>query len=323
MKAYATYVAGTMQQIKWDGHAHPRPLIPGTRTGRPSYIAPPVNTLPHARSVGELSIVRSLFIPDNEDYLLMELDYEQIELYVLQALSGDQNMLTDLREPWAITGKPNYHSRTCETIIGGVPCPVHAPKSDPRCAICVKWEFDRDAQKHVNFTIPYGGTAMSLHRPPPLGTGQPLIICQGYIDAWYDRNTDVLRWQLETQQQLIDNGFVETCFGRKFRSPLVLNSKQLRQIINAPVQSIASDYTLTSAIELHNRLRPESGRLPYGDLTRILWTTYDSMLLHVHKDYADEVEALAISIMIKPKGPGLPSVAVDVTKGENLYDVKS
>jgi uracil-DNA glycosylase family 4 len=314
VKAHAVYCVGTQRNIKFDHYVHPQVLIPGTRTGRPSIINPPVNTLPHTRSIGELSIVRAMYVPDDPDNdILMEFDYSQIELYILQWLSGDLNLLEDIYEPWHVTGKPNYHSRTCELIIGGVVCPTHGVDTIPSCAICRKWEFDRDAQKHVNFGIPYGESAMGLMRPPPIGTGQSLEVCQSYINAWYDRNTEVLKWQRRTQQELVDHGEVQTAFGRKFRTPLVCNAKQLRQIINAPVQSTASDYTLTAALELKDKLKRHDARM--------LWTTYDSILLNVPERNAQDVANLVVSVMTKPRTPGGPSVPVEYKAGKNLYEV--
>lgn len=314
VKAHAVYCVGTQRQIKFDHKVHPKPLIPGTRTGRPSIIDPPVNTLPHTRSIGELSKVRAMYIPDDPDNdILMEFDYSQIELYILQWLSGDANLLEDLLTPWHVTGEPNYHSRTCELIIGGVVCPIHGVKTIPSCPVCRKWEFDRDAQKHVNFGIPYGESAMGLMRPPPIGTGQSLEVCQSYIDAWYARNTDVLKWQRRIQQQLVDHGEVTTPFNRTFRTPLVCNAKQLRQIINAPVQSAASDYTLTSALELRTALPKYRARM--------LWTTYDSILINALERYKEDIADMVVKVMTKPRTPGGPSVPVEYKYGKNLYEV--
>lgn len=320
VKAYAVYCEGTRRQIKYDGRVHPKCLIHGTATGRPSYVDPPVNTLPHARSVGELSKVRSMFVADDEDHILAEFDYAQIELWIMYALSHDPMLLADLTEPWRITGKPDYHSRTCEAIVGGVPCEfdlIHVGHSNPTCPACVKWEFDRDNQKHVNFSIGYGTTAFGLMRPPPIGTGKPKEVCQGYIDAWYQRYIDYWKWQRGIERQLQETGEITTPFGRKRRMPIILNKHQLRQIVNFPIQSIASDYTLTSALELTH-----AGHFKRLG-ARLLWTTYDSMLIHGRRDNIDELVATVKHVMERPRLPDWPGVKVDVSTGYNLYEVKS
>lgn len=307
---FTRYITNPLNQIKFDGKVHPKCWIPGTSTGRLSYSDPPVQQLPHARTVGELSEVRAIFTVDSPDYTLVELDYQQIELWEMQAFSGDANLLADLKEPWEVTGKPDYHSRTC---VHGIPCLEHKDHKQPTCPICVRWSFDRDNQKHVNFGIPYGETAHGLMRPPPIGTGLSYNECQSLINKWYKRNPDVLQWQRTIEHLIRTMGVIKTPFGRKRRFPIVLNARQIRQGINSPVQSVAGDYTLSAAIELWRYLKQYKSRL--------LWITHDSMLLHVFNQYLDQVVNMAIEVMEKPRLPGFPSVKVDVAKGKNLYDV--
>lgn len=324
------YLVGPQAQVKHDLKVHPKCWIPGAGTGRVSYSDPPVNQLPHRRTVGDLSRVREIFIPDSEDYVLLANDYSQIELWILWAFSGDSNLLADLTEPWSVTGKADYHSRTC---LHGIPCPTHSlfcadchqlveichcPKgfhldAAHGCADCIKWEFDRDNQKHVNFGIPYGETAFGLMRPPPSGTGLARQECQNLIDAWYNHNKDVLAWQKSIEYILRTKGFIKTPFGRKRRFPIVLNTKQIRQAVNAPVQGTASDHTLSSAIELVPLIKPLDSRL--------LWTTHDDILLHVNRKHLQEVKEITKYVMEKPRLPDFPSIKVEQKEGANLYEV--
>lgn len=319
-KAIGTYIMNPLEQVKFDGHVHPKCIIPGTRTGRPSYTDPPVNTLPHRKSIGELSRVRSIFIADNLDCTLLEADYAGAELVIGQAFSGDQNMYDDMTEPYWPSGKPDFHARTTEFVIKlGKPCPIHGEFGDKSCLLCERWDFDRDAGKHVNFGIWYGETEYGLARPAPIGTGRPAAENRVFIQNFYRRYTNVYKWQREQEALLTSQGFLVSPSGRKFRFPIVLNKKQLRQGINASVQSLASDYTVTSAIELHAILR--TGQ--YGKLTRILWTTYDSMLLNVERKYLDQVKQLVQTTMTTPRFEGFPSISVDIATGDNLYEVRA
>lgn len=318
------YLDGVKAQVKHDGKVHPKVWLPGTPTGRPSISDPAVQQLPHRRTIKELARVREIFVPDNDDYCLFAVDYSQIELWILWAFSGDENLYTDLTEPWSVTGKPDYHSRTC---VHGIPCMEHLPFgiTGANCGVCQKWEFDRDNQKHVNFGIPYGETEYGLRRPPPIGTGLPLNVCKRLIQAWYSRNPDVLAWQKSIEYQLRTNGFIKTPSGRKRRFPLVLNPKQVRQSVNAPIQGTASDYTLTSAIELNPLVKEFD--------TRILWTTHDEILFNANRKYvyAQDVNGkkevggplfdLVKHVMEKPRFPGFPSVKVEAKIGNNMYEV--
>lgn len=306
------YLNGPQAQMKHDAKVHAKVWIPGTTTGRPSYSDPPLQQLPHRRTIGEFAEVRSIFIADDDDHELMAVDYNQGELWILYGYSGDENLHADLTEPWSVTGKADYHSRTCAH---GVPCMEHLPFGlhGDNCPACVKWEFDRDSQKHVNFGIPYGETAFGLTRPAPKGTGLPLKQCQDLIIAWYKRNQDVYQWQQSISFLLNKYGFIKTPFGRKRRFPIVVNPKQTRQAINAPIQGTLSDYTLSSAIEANNTVRAMGGRL--------LVTTHDELLYNIPKARRQEICEYVKYVMTKPRCPGFPSIPVEAKFGQNLYEV--
>jgi uracil-DNA glycosylase family 4 len=322
----ARYLDGVQSQVKHDGKVHPKVWLPGTTTGRPSISDPPVQQLPHRRTYKRvnaewLARVREIFVPDSDDYILFAADYSQIELWILYGFSGDENLYADLTEPWSVTDKPDYHSRTCTH---GVPCLEHLPLGihAENCDVCIKWEFDRDNQKHVNFGIPYGETEYGLRRPPPIGTGLPLEVCRRLIQTWYKRNSDVLKWQKAIEYQLRTTGFIKTPSGRKRRFPVVTNPKQIREAINAPIQGTASDYTLTSSIELHPLVKEFD--------TRILWTTHDEILFNANRKYVYKNEQnqvvgpladLVRHVMEKPRFEGFPSVKVEMKVGANLYEV--
>lgn len=306
------YIDNVQSQIKHDFKVHPKCWLPGTVTGRPSYSDPPINQLPHRRTIGDLAEVRAIFVADSDDYILLEADFAQIELWMLYAFSGESQLYKDLAEPWEITGKPDYHSRTCTW---GNPCMEHLPLGlkSPNCPKCVQFEFDRDNAKHVNFGIVYGETAYGLTRPSPIGTGLPVVECQKLITNWYQRYPNVLEWQRSIEYILKTKGFIKTPSGRKRRFPIVLSPKQIRQAINAPVQGTASDYTLKSAIQLWKLLKEYD--------SRILWTTFDSILFNVRRKYLPEVTTLVRQVMEQPHYEGFPSVKVDIKTGRSLWDV--
>lgn len=323
------YIDNVQSQIKFDFKVHPKCWIPGTTTGRPSYSDPPVQQLPHRRTIGDLAEVRAIFTVDSPDYIMLAADYSQGELWMLYGFSGDKNLLADLTEPWSFTGNPDYHSRTCSM---GIPCTIHGQicaecglhremcaclhfkmSHGDNCPTCVKWEFDRDNQKHVNFGIPYGESAYGLMRPPPIGTGLSLKECQDLIMAWYKRNNDVLQWQKDIEYILRTKGFIKTPSGRKRRFPIVLSPKQIRQAINSPIQGTLSDYTLSSAIAITRRIKHLRSRL--------LWTTHDEILLHVHRDHLDEVRSIVLEEMTQPRYVGFPAIPVEIKLGNNLWEI--
>lgn len=310
VKTKATYIDNPMAQIKHDGRVHPKAWIPGTVTGRLSYTDPPVHNLPHARTIGDLSEVRSIFRADTEDDCLMEIDYNQIEIHIAQAFSGDEAMYDDLRLPYYVDyqmgtplyGQPNYHSRIAQAVIGAV--------DDGSVA----WKFARDNAKHVTFGIMYGETAWGLAtKKPPQGLGCDVRVAGEYINTWYQRNNQFWRWQRSVEFAIRETGRVFTPFGRKRRMPIILNAKQLRQIINFSIQSVAGDYTLSSMVELAPLIAN------YG--WRVLWLTHDALLLHGPRKYVQVVRELVTQIMQRPRLEGFPSVPVEASVGFNLYEV--
>lgn len=95
--------------------------------------------------------------------------------------------------------------------------------------------------------------------------------------------------------------------------PIVLNSKQLRQAINFGLQSVASDYTLSSVVEVAPLIKE------YG--WRLLWITHDALLLHGPRKHREAVEAIVEHVMTKPRLEGFPSVPVEHSSGFNLWEV--
>jgi len=310
VKTKATYIDNPMAQVRHDGKAHPKGWIPGTVTGRLSYTDPPVHNLPHARTIGDLSEVRSIFRADTDDDCLMEIDYNQIEIHIAQAFSGDEAMYDDLRLPYYVDyqkgtdeyGKPNYHSRIGQSVIGAV--------DDGSTA----WKFARDNAKHVTFGIMYGETAWGLAtKKPPQGLGCDVQTAGAYINSWYARNSQFWKWQRSVEFAIKTTGRVFTPFGRKRRMPIVLNAKQLRQTINFSIQSVAGDYTLSSVVEFAPLIAN------YG--WRLLWVTHDAALLHGPRKYLTQVREIVTAVMTAPRLDGFPSVPVEASWGTNLYEV--
>lgn len=310
VRAKSVYIDNPLAQVRHDGRAHPKAWIPGTSTGRLSYTDPPVHNLPHERTWGDLAEVRSIFRADTEDDCLLEFDYNQIEIWMGWGFSGDDAMYDDLMLPYYVDyqqgtpdyGKPNYHSRIATSVINAIDDGSRG------------WKFARDNAKHVTFGIMYGETAWGLAaKKPPQGLGCDVRVAGEYINNWYQRNSQFWKWQRSVEYAIRATGRITTPFGRKRRMPIVLNSKQLRQAINFGLQSVASDYTLSSVVEVAPLIKE------YG--WRLLWITHDALLLHGPRKHREAVEAIVEHVMTKPRLEGFPSVPVEHSSGFNLWEV--
>ena len=68
--------------------------------------------------------MRKYFVPENDDYVLVDADYSQIELRVLAAVSGDENMIRAFAEGHDI------HTETAASVFGVPPDDVTPEQSE-------------------------------------------------------------------------------------------------------------------------------------------------------------------------------------------------
>jgi DNA polymerase-1 len=102
---------------------------------------------------------------------------------------------------------------------------------------------ERRSAKAINFGLIYGMSAFGLGRQLNISR----TLAQDYIDRYFARYPNVLRYMDETRSQAAQRGYVETVFGRRLYLPEI-NSRQVmrrqaaeRTAINAPMQGTAAD----------------------------------------------------------------------------------
>lgn len=289
------YLLGIKDDIKADGHVHPNFLLHGTVTGRLSCTDPPIQTIPKAYTVGdELALARSIFVA-RPGFVLVEADYAQIEIWVAAALSQDSAMFEDLAN--------NYHSRVAREVLGN---------TDPDDS--VEFQADRQRAKKVTFGIMYGIGAKKL-ASKTYGIGCTNFQSAQFIQRWYKRNATFGNWQQSILKQARTTGEIVTPFGRKRRFPYMVDQGMDRQAINFPIQSVASDHSLVSLIELHNALKPLGAR--------VLLAVHDSLLFEVPDNERSKVECREMirRVMETPKLPGFPSMKVDMKEGYTWFNM--
>jgi DNA polymerase-1 len=125
-------------------------------------------------------IIRSLIETHKEGYEIEEVDLSQLELVAAAALSKDVQLIYDL------THGVDIHFNTASKVFG-------ADKAKAK----------RKLAKNVNFGVLYGGSANGLSKQ----TGVPSKTIQELIDAFYERYPDVLQWQDDLFETVIDCGY--------------------------------------------------------------------------------------------------------------------
>lgn len=295
-KLLRNYLLDVQKHVMNDSRIHPTAFIIGSVTGRLTYRNPAMQTLPKPKTVGELGIIRKIFAATNPDYILLEADYAQIEAWIAAYVSEDPVLLADLQSG-------NWHTKTTEDVFGITRATVTAHE----------WAFYYDAGKHLNYGCLYEEGPSGLMKRPPIGLGCDMATARQYHQRWYNRYIVFDAWRKSIKKLAVQQGYIQTPFGRKRRFPFIVNDHQLRQIVNAPIQSIANDYTLTSIIKLAK---------PFQQLdTHLLFLEHDGTYLEVNRKHLDEVKGLLYETMQAPPFPDMPSVKIEIETGPNLAEL--
>jgi DNA polymerase-1 len=256
-----TYVTGIRNVICSDGRVRCTYNLHGTETGRLSAKDPNMQNVPREKTI------RNLFIaaPGKK---FVQFDYSQAELRVLAYLSNDEVL------------KGIY--RRGEDMHGAMAAKIFGP------------DFTKEQRvqaKTVNFGIPYGRQAPDIARSLKMSVrdGQKLI------DNWFKQAPDAKKW-IYAQRRMVDNSeSPTTCLGRERHFILTSDNYNhvQNELVNFPIQSLASDMTMFSLIELQHWIEQHN----YEDRVKIIITVHDSIDLEV-----DDDEALIKEVVIAGKG---------------------
>jgi DNA polymerase-1 len=274
------------------GRLHTRFNQTATATGRLSSSDPNLQNIPVRTPLGQR--IRRAFIAE-EGWLLVALDYSQIELRVLAHLSGDENLIRVFQE-----GR-DIHTETASWMFG-----VPREAVDP---------LMRRAAKTINFGVLYG---MSAHR-----LSQELAIpyeeAQAFIGRYFQSFPKVRAWIEKTLEEGRRRGYVETLFGRRRYVPdLEARVKSVREAaermaFNMPVQGTAADLMKLAMVKLFPRLE-EMG-------ARMLLQVHDELVLEAPKERAEAVARLAKEVMEGVYPLAVP-LEVEVGIGEDWLSAK-
>jgi DNA polymerase I - 3'-5' exonuclease and polymerase domains len=274
------------------GRLHTRFNQTATATGRLSSSDPNLQNIPVRTPLGQR--IRRAFIAE-EGWVLVALDYGQIELRVLAHLSGDENLIRVFQE-----GR-DIHTETASWMF-----------SVPREAVD---PLMRRAAKTINFGVLYG---MSAHR-----LSQELAIpyeeAQAFIGRYFQSFPKVRAWIEKTLEEGRRRGYVETLFGRRRYVPdLQARVKSVREAaermaFNMPVQGTAADLMKLAMVKLFPKLEEVGARM--------LLQVHDELVLEAPKEKAEAVARLAKEVMEGVYPLAVP-LEVEVGIGEDWLSAK-
>ena len=300
------YIQAIPEAIDSSSRIHPEALIHGTRVGRTSYHAPPVQTIPKARTVGaKRARIRTIFASPHPEVTLIEADFRQAELWAATMVSGDTQMLEDLQSG-------DFHARVAESTFG-----VTKETCDPDM-----WELYRDSSKILVYGKFYGAGVDALMGDKAIqgrgSTGSYVLFktrreAEEHIKNFDERYQAYYQWREAEKKHVMAEGEQQSLTGRKRRYYWIQDYKQLNQAINMPISSLSHDFLLASLIELHPLLKP------FG--AHIWFEVHDSIVMEVPKVFLKEVVELVTRVMQKPRWGTPFGIPVDIKEGPNWLDL--
>lgn len=270
-KLLNTYVSGIYPHIDKNHLVHTYFKQTFTTTGRLSSTEPNLQNIP-IRSE-ESREIRSMFIASDENSVLIDADYSQIELRLLAHLSNDPLFVK------AFNSGEDIHTETASSIYG-------LPKE------LITKDMRRSA-KVVNFGIIYGmseyGLASDLHITAKEA--------REFIYNYYSKHKAVEVFMNNLIQTAKDTGKATTLFGRIRKmfdinaSNFMVRSRAERASQNMPLQGTAADIIKIAMVNIYDALK--NG----GYKAKLIMQVHDELIIDCPKEEEDIVKKIVANEM--------------------------
>ncbi|AOW77151.1 DNA polymerase I [Colwellia sp. PAMC 20917] len=240
-------------------------------TGRLSSTDPNLQNIPIRSEEGRK--IRLAFIAP-KDHKIVAIDYSQIELRIMAHLSDDPGLVSAFSE-----GR-DVHKATAAEIFGVDLAEVTVDQ--------------RRSAKAVNFGLIYGMSAFGLAKQLDV----PRHRAQEYMDKYFERYPNVMAYMEDTRQQAAEQGFVETCFGRRLYLPDIKAKNAMRRkgaeraAINAPMQGTAADIIKKAMLAVDEWIQ-----IQQDPRIQMTMQVHDELIFEIHQDIVDETTAKLVEIM--------------------------
>jgi DNA polymerase-1 len=294
-KLKSTYADGLAACADENGKVHTSFRQALTTTGRLSSTEPNLQNIPIKTELGRE--FRKFFVAKNDDYVLIDADYSQIELRLLAAISGDEAMTE------AFLSGYDIHAATAMKIFG---------VSAENVTIDL-----RKRAKAVNFGIVYGMGDFSLATDLKISRADAKTYIEGYLGA-YPKVSEYLKNVVADAKR---DGYVSTLFGRRRYIPELASTKKMEQAfgervaMNSPIQGTAADIIKLAMVNIDRKLKEK------GYDARLILQVHDELIIEAHQDIAEEVRALLKSEMENAARLSVP-LTVEISVGKTWYDAK-
>ena len=294
-KLKSTYADGLLKAAGEDGRIHSVFNQTGTATGRLSSAEPNLQNIPIRTAEGRE--FRRFFVPKNENYLIIDADYSQIELRVLAHIAQDEAMIG------AFLSGSDIHTATAARVFN---LPMDAVDAE-----------HRKRAKAVNFGILYGMGEYSLSEDLGISMSQ----AKKYIVSYLEGYPSVRDYLNEIKSVAKKNGYVTTLLGRKRRiAELASPNKNVqhfgeRVAMNSPIQGTAADIIKMAMINVSKAFK--EAKID----ARLILQVHDELLVEAHKSCAEQAFEILKSSMENAINLSVP-LDVEAHMGCNWLEAK-
>ncbi|WP_319479703.1 DNA polymerase I [uncultured Draconibacterium sp.] len=289
-KLLSTYVEALPQLVNpKTGKIHTSYNQAIAATGRLSSNNPNLQNIPIRDAAGRE--IRKAFIPSDEEHTFFSADYSQIELRIMAALSGDEEMQRAFNE-----GK-DIHSITAAKI-------YQIPESE------VDSDMRRKA-KTANFGIIYGISAFGLSQRLNI----PRTEAKDLIDGYFENFPKIKAFMDQQIHLAREQGFVETIKGRRRylndinSANAVVRGMAERNAVNAPIQGSAADIIKIAMINIHNKMEEQNMK------SKMILQVHDELNFDVYKPELETIRSL-----VKNEMENAVDIGVQLTVESNAAD---
>ena len=267
VKLQSTYIDALPNQVdKKTGRVHTDYMQTVAATGRLSSNNPNLQNIPIRTERGRL--IRKAFIARDENHTLVSADYSQIELRIIAALSGEENMIK------AFQNNEDIHRSTAAKVFN---VPLEEVTKE-----------QRSNAKTVNFGIIYGVSAFGLSNQTSLSRKESAEL----IDAYYASYPKLKSYMQDQVDFARENGYVQTVLGRRRYLKDINSANQMvrsgaeRNAVNAPIQGSAADIIKIAMINIYNKLTSENWK------SKMLLQVHDELVFDVHNSELEKIQPM-------------------------------
>ena len=267
-KLKSTYVDALPQLVNAEtGRIHTSYMQTVAATGRLSSNNPNLQNIPIRTEKGRE--IRKAFLARDEKHQLLAADYSQIELRIIAALSGDDNMIkafNDKLDIHAATAAKVFHLDSIEEVT----------------------RDQRSAAKAVNFGIIYGQSAFGLSQNLGISRKE----AKGLIDSYYEQYGKMKDFMSDQVDFAREHGYVETIMKRRRYLKDIQSANAIvrgfaeRNAVNAPIQGSAADVIKIAMINIYKAMEEK------GVKSKMLLQVHDELVFDVVSEEKEIMEEI-------------------------------